>query len=68
MFSLLTSKNTHTCRWLKFPDEGSYETGCGHTLEPLEIPGDTDSAFVYCPYCGKRIALHVLDVPAVFFV
>ena len=47
MFSLLTSKNTNTCRWLKFPDEGSYETGCGHTLEPLEIPGDSDSAFVY---------------------
>ncbi len=68
MFNLLTTKNTNTCRWLKFPDEVSYETGCGHVLETPENLGGSDTAFVYCPYRGKRIALHVLDIPAVFFV
>ena len=52
--SVLSKKETKTCKWVYDDGMATYTTGCGDTWYFPEGTR-TDSTARYCPMCGKKI-------------
>lgn len=45
-----------TCQWHQDPDEGYWNTGCGHAWS-FEYDGPTENKQQFCGYCGGQLVI-----------